>query len=41
MSEPRKHNYLHILAALHEHPWAITSNALETMIDIVENPRDI
>lgn len=37
MSE-RKHNYLHILAALHEHPWAITPQALETMLGIVEKP---
>jgi signal peptide peptidase SppA len=37
----RKHNYLHILAALHEHPWAITPQALETMIAIVENRTDL
>ena len=40
MSE-RKHNYLHIMAALHEHPWAITAQALETMIGIVENRTDL
>ena len=40
MSE-RKHNYLRIMAALHEHPWAITPEALETMIGIVENPTDL
>ena len=37
-AHPTRGNYLHILSALRDKPWAITAAALRTMNDIVERP---